>query len=193
MPRVVTKKKSSRGAAYRCDVCPNPIVAGEQYHEWSFRYGGTHRQHASHGHPKPSQLTQSKMSGVYMAVEAAEADIAAAEDVQGLRDALQACADAVREVAGEYEESIQNMPEGLQQGPKAEEMQEKVDGLNDFADSLESADLEDWEAGSLEEGVVSDEDADEDDEPTNADGITLADHMDTQRDLANDALAELSV
>jgi hypothetical protein len=89
MPRVATKKKNKAGKPYDCCKCSDKIKAGESYYEWSFRYGGTYRQHTSHGSPKASQLTQSKLSGAYAAIEAAEDAVATAETVEDLAAALE--------------------------------------------------------------------------------------------------------
>lgn len=43
MPRVATRTKNKAGKPYDCDRCSEQIKPGEKYHEWSFRYGGTHR------------------------------------------------------------------------------------------------------------------------------------------------------
>ena len=138
MPRVSTKKKNKGGKAesYRCDSCQEPIVAGQEYYEWSFRYGGTHRQHTTHGHPKQSQLTQSKMSGVYSAIESAEESLASAESIDDLKAALDDCKGSIEEVRDEYQESIDNMisPDGA----VAQECQEKIDALESFMEELES-------------------------------------------------------
>jgi hypothetical protein len=153
MPRVSTKKKNKSGKAesYRCDSCAEPIVAGQSYYEWSFRYGGTHRQHTEHAHPKQSQLTQSKMSGVYSAIEAAEEALGSATCTEDIREALNECATEVESVKDEYQESIDAMisPDGA----VAQECQEKIDALETFKDELESAssDVEDFEEHEPEE------------------------------------------
>src|SRR3954464_10047336 len=70
VPRVYTQKKSSRGAERRCGRygCGKVIEPGESYFQFSFRYGGTHYRCAEH-RPRQSELTQSKMSAVYAAIE----------------------------------------------------------------------------------------------------------------------------
>ena len=141
MPRVNTKRKNNAGEPYSCDRCSEKIMAGQTYHEWSFRYGGTHRQHTSHGIPRASQLTQSKMSAAYAAVESAEAEIAAARKTGDARDVpsfLNTCAEEIGNVRDEYQESLDGMPDGLQQGTAGQDIQEKIDALSEFADALES-------------------------------------------------------
>ncbi len=138
MPRVSTKTKSKGGktGTYQCDGCSDPIVPGQKYFEWSFRYGGTHRQHVTHGAVKQSQLTQSKMSGVYAAVEAAESALASAESIDDIKAALDECKDEVTTVRDEYQEAIDAMisPDGA----VAQECQEKIEALESFAEELES-------------------------------------------------------
>lgn len=153
MPRVNTKTKNKGGktGTYSCGACQEPIVAGEQYYEWSFRYGGTHRQHTTHGPIKQSQLTRSKMSEAYAAIESAEEYVASAESKDDIESALQDCASEIDSVKGEYEESLENMGEGLSQGSTGQEIQEKVEALEAFKDELESFSPEDFDQDEPEE------------------------------------------
>jgi hypothetical protein len=82
MPRVYTKTKNRGGKklSYSCSRCSEPILPGQTYHEWSFRYGPKMRQHTQHGLPRRSQLTMSKM---------------------------EEAASTIREVASEYEEAAE--------------------------------------------------------------------------------------
>jgi hypothetical protein len=139
MPRVNTKTKNKAGKAYNCDRCGEPIRAGEQYHEWSFRYGGTHRQHASHGNPRASQLTQSKLSGAYAAIEGAEDSISGATTAEDIAQALTTAAEEVEQVRDEYQESLDSMGENFAQGAPGEAVQEKIDALEEFASALNDA------------------------------------------------------
>jgi hypothetical protein len=125
MPQVHYKKarKNYRDAG---------IKKGDMYYSWSFRYGGKRMSKTA---PRPSQLTQSKMSGALAAGEGLEDAIAAATCPQDLLDALDQAASEVTEVKEEYEESLNNMI--TQEGTIAEEMQEKIDGLEEWASALE--------------------------------------------------------
>ena len=183
MPRVSEKKKNKAGKPYDCGQCSDKIVAGETYYEWSFRYGGTHRQHAKHGRPKQSQLTQSKMSGVYSAVEAAEDAIQSADCVEDLRSALDECASSVGDVRDEYQEGIDGMisPDGV----VGQESQEKIDALEEFISELESA------SGSLED--FSDEEPELDSETREEWEQAEREHLDGQRETASEALGNLSI
>ena len=137
MPKVQEKKKNKAGKPYTCSGCAEKIKPGEQYYTWSFRYGGTYRQHTSHGYPKPSQLTQSKMSGAYSAIEDAETAIDNAEDTDAIKDALETCASEIESVRDEYQEGLDNLPDSLRDSQT--ETQEKINSLESFKDSVENA------------------------------------------------------
>jgi hypothetical protein len=164
MPKVRTKVKAKAGKEYVCVHCRQKIEPGEQYMEWKFRYGGTRRQHASHGSPKPSQLTQSKMSGAYAAIEAAQEAVDAAGEVSEVREAMEECREGIEGVREEYQESFDSIPENLQSGAVGESIQEKITGLEDFMNELEAVDIEDHEDPEPEEpqpGTVQDESSEE--------------------------------
>jgi hypothetical protein len=208
MPRVEQKTKSKAGEPYRCDQCSEKIVAGQAYFQWKFRYGGIHRQHTSHGRPKESQLTQSKLSGVYSAIESAQMEIDAAEDVDALREALETCRSSVEEVRDEYQESLDNIPDNLKEGAVGSQCQEMIDNLESFMGSLESNDLEDFEEEEPELGeapVKVDTQTDEEYRKELEDWETENDnrqsdwedhkdeHLEAQKEIARSALDELSV
>lgn len=166
MPRVHQKKKNRGGKhEYRCVRCGGMIEPGDHYYEWSFRYGGTHRQHLRHGAPRASQLTQSKMGGAYAAQEALEDALsewrpAVAEDdslptAEDIKDALNSAAEEIRQVGEEYGESADNMESAFPYGsPTIDECREKQEALNAVADALEQAALslrdEPNDAGEIE-------------------------------------------
>lgn len=150
MPKISTKKKSTRGESYSCAKCINKIVAGEEYHEWSFRYGGTYRQHAEHGFPRASQLTQSKMSQAHAACEELEDALGNLDTISDIEEAAQSCMDSLQEVIDEYEEAIESMPASEEQNrERIDQIQETIDALDsakDYADDdLEEEDGEDDE------------------------------------------------
>jgi hypothetical protein len=68
MPRVNARTKNRAGKERSCGRCGKKIEPGDRYYTWSFRYGGTHFRCAAH-YPRPSELTQSKLSAVYAATE----------------------------------------------------------------------------------------------------------------------------
>jgi len=186
MPRVTEHVSQGRAQGkVRCCRCPEPIVKGEKYYKWAIKSqrGGTvYQQHTSHGHVKQSQLTHSKMSGAYAAIEGAEESLASASDPEEVREALSCAKDEIEAVRDEYQESLDNMPENLQQGDTGQQIQERIDELESFADVLDSAhsEIEDFD----------DEPVDgEDDEKFQE---RQADHLQEQIDKAESALGEAS-
>lgn len=129
MPRVHVQKAGK-------DYPALDIKKGDTYYWWKFRYGG---KRMSKTPPKPSELTQSKMSGVYAALEAMQETVDVATCPDDVSDALTECADEIRSVAEEYRDAVQNMPESLQQGSVAEECEDKASQLDDFAQEIEDA------------------------------------------------------
>lgn len=153
MPRVATKVKSTRGARYECVKCSKKIVAGEEYHEWSFFRSSPRRQHASHGYPKQSQLTSSKMSSVYASIEDAEETIPKATEPSDIAEALQSVADSAREVADEYQEAVDAMGAAGESGTSAErvsELESFIDELDNAISEIESAEFEDEDEADAE-------------------------------------------
>lgn len=124
MPRV-----SSQIAAK--DYPDQGIKKGEKYYKWSFRYGGTYK---SKTYPRSSQLTQSKYSMVYSALEELQ-DMFSADGVtvQDIVDTAQTASETIREVASEYEQADEDM--GGHQGANSERAQ----ACEECADELESA------------------------------------------------------
>jgi len=155
MPRVNTATKNKAGKEVQCGRCGKKIEPKEKYYHFKFRYGGKHYRCSAH-FPRPSELTQSKMSGVYAAIEGAEDSIAEIRagkaPLTDLSSDLESTADEVESVRDEYQESLENMPEPLQGGPTGEEIQEKIDALETFAEELRSAasDIESDSSGETE-------------------------------------------
>jgi len=115
---------------------------------------------------RQSDLTSSdKLSRVYSAQEEAEDRLGAWDgaDADEARGILTDLAEAVREVGEEYQESADNIMESFPSGNStSEECEEKASGLEDWADTCESAadDIEDFdEAGVEPEPDESKEDA----------------------------------
>lgn len=127
MPKVHTQKAAK-------DYPKHGIKKGDTYYSWSFRYGGTYK---SLTRPKPSQLTQSKLSSVYAAIEDMEENVAAATSIDDISEALNTCAESVGEVAQEYRDGVENMIS--QEGAIAQESIEKADNLDEFKQELEDA------------------------------------------------------
>ena len=158
--RVLEKKKNKNGKPYNCGQCQEKIKAGESYFEWSFFRGSTHRQHTSHGRPRQSQLTQSKMRAAYSAMEDLEDAITELNKgnatIKDLAESIRAAADGIAEARDDHQEGYDNMPPSLQESQSGQDLQEKIDALDGLATELESA-------ASDVEGMTSDGD-DEDSE-----------------------------
>ena len=110
------------------------VAVGESYFWWKFRYGG---RRVSKARPRPSQLTQSKLSEVYAAREELSDFLDGWDrvggDPEGVADALDAAAERVREVAEAYGEAAEAM------GGAGEANQEKADACEAYADALDDA------------------------------------------------------
>src|SRR5262245_26128203 len=106
MPRVTekTKNKGGKHGTYACGRCDQPIKPGQKYYEWSFRYGGTRRQHTDHGYPRRGQLTQSKLGAVYDAVDDADKTVGEAASPEDMAAALETVREQAEEVKQEYED-----------------------------------------------------------------------------------------
>jgi len=150
MPRPFLKKKNRGGHhVYTCTVCGEPIKAGEQYWTWKFNHGARYFQHAEHGRPKPSQLTNSKMGELYDAVEAF--DPSSCESVDDIKSALADVAEAARSVGEQYGEAADGIESAWPSGnPTSEACRSTADELDSYASSLES-----WEPDT-DEGDADD-------------------------------------
>lgn len=131
MPRVLTKTKSTAGAERKCGRCGIKIEAGDTYFSWSFRYGGTHYRCKDH-RPRQSELTQSKMSEVYAAVEAAEDELPTTGDVADIRSIIEALAETVESVASEYRDAAEPFGGAGENAERADELDGWVDELQSF-------------------------------------------------------------
>lgn len=118
----------------RKDYPQQGIKKGDTYYKWSFRYGGEHK---SKNPPRPSQLTQSKMSEALAAGEALEDSITGATCPQDIVDAIADAVSSIQSVAEEYRDSASNM--AVQGGAVYDECEEKADGLENWANDLEGS------------------------------------------------------
>jgi hypothetical protein len=150
MPRVNHVKKSQKDQG-RCSKCGKELPKGSPYIWIKFRHGGKYKRCTdSQCAFRASDLTQSKMSGVYAAQECAQDDIAtwdmAEADIDSLKEIAETCAESVREVAEEYRESASNKQEYFPDADDAAEWDEKADELESWADEIEGA-LGEYESG----------------------------------------------
>jgi hypothetical protein len=138
MPRAFLKTRNKGGKhTYRCGVCGRDILPGEDYYTWKFNRGGRYWQHAEHGAPRRSQLTNSKMGEVYDAVDTF--DISELTDAEDIKAALSSVANSARSVADEYEQSADSIEQAFPSGNSTSEAcRATADELNDWADRLES-------------------------------------------------------
>ena len=137
MARAFLKTKAPKGREYICEKCGKVIEPGTQYYSWKFNFGATHMQHAEHGPPRASQLTNSKMGEVYDAVS--DFDVSSCESPEDMKAALQSVADAARSVAEQYGESADNIEASWPSGnPTSEACRNTQQELESWADSLES-------------------------------------------------------
>lgn len=142
MARVYTQKAGK-------DYPEAGIKKGDMYYSWSFRYGGEHKSLTP---PRPSQLTQSKMSAALAAAEVAEDITESADNPEDIVAVLNEAAGTIRDVADEYQEAADAFENG---GALAEQNSDKADDLNEWADSLES-DASDIEGMSVSDYIDDD-------------------------------------
>lgn len=155
MPRVTDVKRAQKSQG-SCGGCGVELAKGEPYRWWAFRFGGKRKRcMADKCAPRPSDLTQSKMSGVYQAQENLEDWLQEWEgvDLQEVKDEVETCVDEVRQVAEEYTESAEAIRENFEESPTADECDEKAEELESWLDDLDAA------ADSVEEyeGKVDDD------------------------------------
>lgn len=130
MPRVNEKRKNAGGKERRCGRCSKTILPGERYFSWSFRYGGTHYRCAEH-RPRQSELTQSLMADVYLAVEDAQDALPTVDNVDDIRSLVEPVSEVVAGVVDQYREAAEAFGG---QGENAE----RADELEDWQNDLES-------------------------------------------------------
>jgi len=124
-----------------CEVCGEPITKGMAYKWVKPRYGGKRVRHETCRDWRASELTSSKMAGVYAAQEAfGDLSPSSIEDVS---DAVHTAGEEVRNVAEEYRESAQNIEDGFQHPTfMSDELNEKADELESWADELEGFEVD---------------------------------------------------
>lgn len=151
MSRVYYSKFAGRkGATLKCGKCGEPIEKGQSY-RW-FKVGFRSRTKyircwKSGCTPKQSEMTTSKMAGVYAAIEDATANLEALrgsheEDTSSIKSELESAAQSIREVADEYREAAEASPTGLVFG---EDLNERADAVEAGADEIENWDAEEDE------------------------------------------------
>jgi len=118
----------------------NPVAkVGESYYWWQFRFGG---KHYSKTPPKPSQLTQSEFLIFVYDMQDRIETLAGYENAEDLKAEVDSIIDEIRGQSDELDEKFNNMPEGLQQGDTGVLLEERRDAMNQWADDLESIDID---------------------------------------------------
>jgi len=161
--RVTMADKTQPLPNHSCGKCGTEIKVGDPY-RWvktkSGPYGGQTKYRCMTCPTwRQSELSSSKMAGIYAAQEDLSDNIDTFESVDDLEGAAQAFADQVREVAEEYRESQQNMVDGFGHDTSmSDELGEKADSLDDWANDVESTSFVDFEDDEPEETDYPDED-----------------------------------
>lgn len=157
MPRVSRKKKIKLGADRVCGRCGKKIEIGEHYLSWSFRYGGVRYRCLDHP-PRPSDLTQSKLSAVYAAQEDAEDEIPqiVVEDghsnedaIESVREVIQRVIDQIYETAEEYREAAEYFNGEGENAERADELEAWSGDLENFDPPMDGS-LGDIKSEALE-------------------------------------------
>lgn len=143
MARCFSAKKSSAGKKIKCGRCGHKIEPGKVYFYFSVGFRGVKQIRCGAHKPRTSELTGSKLSGAYAAMEAVEDVLSGVErsevSIEEIAEALDTCATEIEGVRDEYQESYDNMGDNFQNSSPGEEVQEKIDALYEFAQTLNSA------------------------------------------------------
>lgn len=145
MPRVTHVKRA---------VKPNSVVTQQDiddaksgkrpdaaaYYWWKFRYGG---KRYSKNRPRASQLTQSNYYSSILSlledIEDTDTLNIGQEELESMRDEW---VSQINDIASECQDSLDNMPESLQDAPTGELLQQRVQSMEEWADELESVDID---------------------------------------------------
>jgi hypothetical protein len=161
MPKVYMPKKSKAGKEIKCGRCGAVVQPGDTYYAWGFRYGGKHYRCKLH-HPRPSELTQSKISGVLSELENLQ-DAAAAVDPtddfaaakQSVLEAAEALQATIEEVMGEYEQAAEHFGNQGENQERYELMENAYDTMADICSTIEQVEVEEPEEDAEEEDIAS--------------------------------------
>ncbi len=145
-----------------CGKCGVEIAPGDPY-KWvqpkSSVYGGSKRYRCTACPTwRPSELTSSKMAGVYAAQEQCDDQVYGCEDVDALEALRDDLADQIEQVGDEYEEAAQNIIDGFGHDTvQSDDLQQKAEELRAWADEIRGTDFDEFEEPDEE----PDEDADD--------------------------------
>jgi hypothetical protein len=154
---------TTRKAAGSCSRCRDDIKAGDAYRWWKFRFGGKRiRCMKARCAPRPSDLTQSKMSSVYAAQENVDDVLMDWDtiDLDDVRGPLEELIDEVETIGEEYQEAADNQRDTFPDSPTADENEERAQQLEEWKDQLEDAkdSLEEFEGDKNDDDEPKDED-----------------------------------
>lgn len=151
----------------KCGRCGVTIEVGQPY-KWvktkSGPYGGATLIRCK---PCPSwkasELSSSKMAGVYAAQEQCDEQIDGCEEVGDLESLRDDLADQIEAVGEEYEEASQNMEDGFgHETSMSSELRERGEELKSWADYIRNVDFDDFEEPEREEDAADDEEHESD-------------------------------
>jgi hypothetical protein len=189
--RVTREDRSKPKPNRKCDKCGVEIKVGDPYKHVTPKSGpyGGHKRARCAACPtwKPSELSSSKMAGIYAAQE--DLDVSSATSADELTEAANDFAQAVRDVASEYQESADNIEDGFGHSTYiSEELADKASELESWADEIESLDFadapdeDDFNLNEEGEEAPEGEDFDEDEYCYNSDGETYDDALSAWQD-----------
>lgn len=190
--RLKSTGKSTKRAQPRCIKCGETIEPGQNRYEWTFRYGGTRCQHATHGAPRRSETTQGNVSILYAAQESVE-DVLAQDELDfdswrsSVEGALENAADEADNLQGEYEAAAESFGGAGPNQERAEACESWSETLRDAAGEVGNVEIEEVE--ELGEDATDDEVDAYDDEVEQA----RSDAIDNVRSFAEDALYSLEL
>jgi len=141
MPRV-KHVEHARKPAGKCGCCGAEIQVGAGYYWLAFRFGGKRIRCAKpECRFKRSDMTQSKLSGVYAAQEDAEAALAKwdRKSVEALQEIVTTAGESVREVLDEYESAAEEHPN------LAGQTEDTRSSLESIVGTLESFCADEWD------------------------------------------------
>lgn len=186
--RVTVADKDQPLPNHTCGKCGVEIRVGDSYKHVTVKSGpyGGRTMYRCHACPswRQSELTTSKMAGVYAAQEHLDDTIDNVDTADDLRGLASDVAEMIREVSNEYRESQENMESGFGHPTSmSDELGEKADNLEGWADDIDS-----WEPDSEEpeEDSWDEEEIEDDEDFQSAHDDWLEEARDSLRDLVND-------
>lgn len=182
--------------ARRCQACGQQIEVGQSYKWFKMKltYGGVQKSyHVDCAIPRSHRTSSQHLGTLWDAVDTAESEVDNCESVEGLESVLSAAAEGVREASEGYRESAENIESGFGHPTYvSDELNEKADEIEQFADSLEDVDFDEFDEDDARENATAALDNEEaDDEEIAAAVEELRDEwLEEQRSKARDALSD---